>query len=117
MYVLLCQVHVATLHDGRAVAMKVQYPGVARGIESDVDNLMRLISIANILPKGMYVEEAVKVRTPWNAPQTSFLAAIATYHQQQYHQHCHICMVCICASDAWYLDVAIEIRFLSMHSY
>lgn len=37
-------------------------PGVARSIESDVDNLMRLISIANILPKGMYVENAVKVR-------------------------------------------------------
>jgi hypothetical protein len=36
--------------------------GVARSIESDVDNLMRLISIANILPKGMYVENAVKVR-------------------------------------------------------
>jgi aarF domain-containing kinase len=36
-------------------------PGVARSIESDVDNLMRLISIANILPKGLYVENAVKV--------------------------------------------------------
>jgi aarF domain-containing kinase len=56
------QVHAATLHDGTAVALKVQYPGVARSIESDVDNLMRLISIANILPKGLYVENAVKVR-------------------------------------------------------
>ncbi|WIA21608.1 hypothetical protein OEZ85_000793 [Tetradesmus obliquus] len=55
------QVHAALLHDGRQVAMKIQYPGVARSIESDVDNLMRLISIANILPKGMYVESAVKV--------------------------------------------------------
>ncbi|WIA21609.1 hypothetical protein OEZ85_000793 [Tetradesmus obliquus] len=54
------QVHAALLHDGRQVAMKIQYPGVARSIESDVDNLMRLISIANILPKGMYVESAVK---------------------------------------------------------
>ena len=32
--------------------------GVARSIESDVDNLMRLISVANILPKGLYVENA-----------------------------------------------------------
>jgi len=38
--------------------MKVQYPGVARSIESDVDNLMRLIRVANILPKGLYVENA-----------------------------------------------------------
>jgi aarF domain-containing kinase len=40
--------------------MKIQYPGVARSIESDVDNLMRLISVANLLPKGLYVENAGK---------------------------------------------------------
>ena len=44
------------------MAMKIQYPGVARSIESDVDNLMRLIAVANVLPRGMYVENAVKVR-------------------------------------------------------
>eukprot|EP00879_Flechtneria_rotunda_P006145 GHRR01006461.1.p1 GENE.GHRR01006461.1~~GHRR01006461.1.p1 ORF type:complete len:813 (+),score=305.37 GHRR01006461.1:22-2460(+) len=55
------QVHSATLHDGRQVAMKIQYPGVARSIESDVDNLMRLINVANILPRGLYVDNAVKV--------------------------------------------------------
>jgi aarF domain-containing kinase len=55
------QVHAAVLLDGRQVAMKVQYPGVARSIESDVDNLMRLVSLANILPRGLFVESAVKV--------------------------------------------------------
>lgn len=39
------------LLDGREVAMKVQYPGVAKSIESDVDNLMTLVNMANILPK------------------------------------------------------------------
>lgn len=52
------QVHSAVLHDGRRAVLKIQYPGVARSIESDVDNLMRLISVANILPKGLYVENA-----------------------------------------------------------
>ena len=42
--------------------MKIQYPGVARSIESDVDNLMRLISYTNVLPKGLYVDSAAKVR-------------------------------------------------------
>lgn len=42
--------------------MKIQYPGVARSIESDVDNLLRIISLANILPKGLYIENAAKVR-------------------------------------------------------
>eukprot|EP00884_Botryococcus_braunii_P002081 jgi/Botrbrau1/11874/Bobra.126_2s0009.1 len=55
------QVHGGTLHDGRRVAMKIQYPGVARSIESDVDNLLRIISVANVLPKGMYIENAAKV--------------------------------------------------------
>ena len=44
--------------------MKIQYPGVARSIESDVDNLLRLISYANVLPKGLYVESAAKVCRP-----------------------------------------------------
>ena len=57
------QVHGGKLHDGRRFAMKIQYPGVARSIESDVDNLMRLINIANLLPKGLYVEQAAEVRT------------------------------------------------------
>lgn len=56
------QVHGGNLHDGRRFAMKIQYPGVARSIESDVDNLMRLINIANLLPKGLYVEQAAEVR-------------------------------------------------------
>ncbi len=56
------QVHSGVLHDGRRVVMKIQYPGVARSIESDVDNLMRIISIGNLLPKGLYVEDAAKAR-------------------------------------------------------
>ena len=56
-----CQVHGAVLHDGQRVVLKIQYPGVARSISSDVDNLMRIISIANILPKGLYVEQAATV--------------------------------------------------------
>ena len=35
----LAQVHGATLHDGRRVAVKVQYPEIARLVESDLANL------------------------------------------------------------------------------
>jgi aarF domain-containing kinase len=55
------QVHRATTLDGRVVAMKIQYPGVATSIDSDIDNLMRLARLTDILPKGLYVEEAVRV--------------------------------------------------------
>jgi len=40
------------LTDGMAVAVKVQYPGVANSINSDVNNLMSLLKYANILPEG-----------------------------------------------------------------
>lgn len=48
------QVHRARLLDGREVAMKVQYPGVAESIESDVDNLLRLMKYMNVFPKARF---------------------------------------------------------------
>ncbi len=44
------QVHHATLVDGREVAIKVQYPGVAQAIDRDVRNLGRLLRMARVLP-------------------------------------------------------------------
>src|SRR5262249_44554622 len=35
----LGQVHRATLEDGRVVAVKVQYPGIAEALTADLDNL------------------------------------------------------------------------------
>ena len=43
------------------VCMKIQYPGVAKSIHSDVDNLMRLVSLTDLLPRGLYVDHAAKV--------------------------------------------------------
>ncbi|WP_165225418.1 ABC1 kinase family protein [Aquisphaera insulae] len=40
----LGQVHRATLKSGRAVAVKVQYPGIARAIRDDVRNLLLLLT-------------------------------------------------------------------------
>lgn len=39
----LAQVHRATTNDGRAVAVKVQYPGIARVVETDLRNLSILV--------------------------------------------------------------------------
>jgi len=50
------QVHMATLLDGTQVAVKVQYPGVAKSIDSDIRNLMTLLSVVAILPKGLFIE-------------------------------------------------------------
>jgi predicted unusual protein kinase regulating ubiquinone biosynthesis (AarF/ABC1/UbiB family) len=44
------QVHRATTVDGRDLALKIQYPGVARSIASDVDNVAVLLRMFNVLP-------------------------------------------------------------------
>lgn len=47
------QVHRAVLRDGRAVAIKVQFPGIAASIDSDLATLGRLMRVPGVLPKGM----------------------------------------------------------------
>lgn len=44
------QVHRARAADGRMLALKVQYPGVARSIRSDVENLASLLQLLKLLP-------------------------------------------------------------------
>ncbi|KAJ0412748.1 hypothetical protein ATCC90586_002378 [Pythium insidiosum] len=55
------QVHRGTLATGERVAVKIQYPGVAESIESDLLNLKRLVTYTNILPKGLYIDEIIRV--------------------------------------------------------
>ena len=46
------QVHRARLPDGRELAIKVQYPGVAQSIDADVDNVATLLRVSGLLPRG-----------------------------------------------------------------
>ncbi|XP_041994222.1 protein ABC transporter 1, mitochondrial [Salvia splendens] len=55
------QVHRAITKDGVEVAMKIQYPGVADSIESDIENVKRLLTYTNLLPEKMYIDNAMKV--------------------------------------------------------
>jgi predicted unusual protein kinase regulating ubiquinone biosynthesis (AarF/ABC1/UbiB family) len=47
------QVHAARLHDGRAVAVKIQYPGVADAIRADLRNTQLLVTFLTLLT-GLY---------------------------------------------------------------
>ncbi|KAL7987414.1 hypothetical protein Chor_006333 [Crotalus horridus] len=55
------QVHLARLKNGKEVAMKIQYPGVAHSINSDVSNLMTVLSMSNVLPEGLFPEHLIEV--------------------------------------------------------
>jgi predicted unusual protein kinase regulating ubiquinone biosynthesis (AarF/ABC1/UbiB family) len=44
------QVHKTLSPDGRKIVLKVQYPGVATSIDSDVDNIATLLRMSGLLP-------------------------------------------------------------------
>ncbi|KAJ2566520.1 hypothetical protein GGH12_000846 [Coemansia sp. RSA 1822] len=43
------------------VAVKVQYPGVANSIDSDLNNLQSLLVMSKLLPRGMYLDNSIRV--------------------------------------------------------
>ncbi len=51
------QVHKAMTRDGEELAIKVQYPGVAKSIDSDVDNVMTLLKVAGFAPPELEVDK------------------------------------------------------------
>ena len=55
------QVHKAQLKDGTKVAIKIQYPGVANSIDSDLDNLKRLMDYTGVFPKTMFLDDFIRI--------------------------------------------------------
>ncbi|KAI0977306.1 ABC1 family-domain-containing protein [Xylaria arbuscula] len=53
------QVHRATLKTGEKVAVKIQFPGVADSINSDLDNISMLLMASGMLPKGLYLNKTI----------------------------------------------------------
>jgi len=59
------QVYRATLHDGREVAVKVQYPGVASAVRADMQNLGLIMRVVKRLTPGLDVKavtEEIRLR-------------------------------------------------------
>ncbi|KAK9147173.1 hypothetical protein Sjap_007076 [Stephania japonica] len=55
------QVHRAVTKDGRQVAIKIQYPGVADSIQTDIENVKLLLDYTNLIPEGLFLDRAIKV--------------------------------------------------------
>lgn len=56
------QVHRGTMAvDGMEVAVKIQYPGVAQSIESDIDNLVGILKVWDVFPPGIFIDNVVNV--------------------------------------------------------
>ncbi|XP_025221710.1 atypical kinase COQ8B, mitochondrial [Theropithecus gelada] len=54
------QVHQGLLKDGTEVAVKIQYPGVAQSIQSDVRNLLAVLKMSTALPAGLFAEQSLQ---------------------------------------------------------
>ena len=50
------QVHKTLSPDGREIVLKVQYPGVAASIDSDVDNIASLLRLSGLLPEDLDIQ-------------------------------------------------------------
>jgi len=55
------QVHMAETLEGRPLAVKIQYPGVAEGIESDINNLVAILNATRLVPDALFLDELVRV--------------------------------------------------------
>ena len=51
------QVHSAHTHEGEKLALKIQYPGVEKSIDSDVDNVASILRLTRLIPKQDNIEQ------------------------------------------------------------
>ena len=54
------QVHRASMLDGTEIVLKIQYPGVAQSIDSDVDNIASLFRVTRLLPKHKDISDLLR---------------------------------------------------------
>ena len=53
------QVHLAYKENGEQLAVKIQYPGIAKSVVSDVDNVISLLTISRLLPKDLNIKPLI----------------------------------------------------------
>ena len=61
------------------VAIKIQYPGVADSIESDIENVKLVLDYTNLIPKGLYLDRAMKVFVLFHSACISVLLHLYIY--------------------------------------
>ena len=78
------QVHRAKARDGRDLALKIQFPGVAKSIGSDVDNLAVLLRTTGLIPRGYDIDpllETVKRQLKHETDYETEAASLTRYRK------------------------------------
>ncbi|MCD9510856.1 ABC1 kinase family protein [Photobacterium phosphoreum] len=92
------QVHKATTQDGRQLALKIQYPGINKSIDSDVNNVTTLLNISGLIPKQLDISELLNEAKKQLHAEADYL--LEAQYVKQYRQ--------LLATDTRYLlpDIA-----------
>ncbi|MBW7925673.1 MAG: AarF/ABC1/UbiB kinase family protein [Burkholderiaceae bacterium] len=72
------QVHRARTVDGRELALKIQYPGVARSIRSDIDNVVAVLRLVRLLPAEADVDALAGEAARQLSQEADYLAEAAS---------------------------------------
>ena len=76
------QVHAATDRQGRRLAIKVQYPGVADSIDSDVANVAALLRLFRLVPPGLELDPLLDIARAQLRDETDY--ALEASHLRRY---------------------------------
>ncbi len=76
------QVHEAVDRAGRRLAIKVQYPGVAASIDSDLANVATLLKLFKLLPPGLDIDPLLEIARVQLHEETDY--QLEAKHLQQY---------------------------------
>lgn len=76
------QVHQAVDLDGRRLAIKIQYPGVAESIDSDVANVGTLLKMFKLVPPGLDIDPLLQIARKQLHDETDY--QLEASHLQQY---------------------------------
>jgi aarF domain-containing kinase len=78
------QVHYAKTLENETVAVKIQYPGIAESIYSDLNMLKMLLLMSKWLPKGLYLDRTIEVarkELTWETDYRRELEATEKFNQ------------------------------------
>ena len=76
------QVHEAVDRTGQRLAIKVQYPGVAASIDSDLANVATLLKLFKLLPPGLDIDPPLEIARVQLHEETDY--QLEAKHLQQY---------------------------------
>ncbi|MGY3804900.1 ABC1 kinase family protein [Pigmentibacter ruber] len=77
------QVHKAELIDGRIVAFKVQYPNLEKNVHSDLQNMKKVVKIANLIPNMSNYDKV------FDAVEKLFIQELDFFREQKFYDIYH----------------------------